>query len=374
MRRILSTIILSITCVIVILMSPITFAEETKPVAEKVISASAVLEETKPVAEKVISASALLEEAKQDPAKIKGPTACAECHEEAAEVLTNTHHATSFKKMPRSKEAKAIAKKMKVRRIKTNELCSTCHFTLKQRKKGKRLKPVAGTSCESCHNAGADWIDIHADYGGKNTKREQETASHKAKRLADSEKAGMIRPDNAYELYRRCFSCHTVRQEALVNETDHAAGSDFELVSWSNGEIRHNFFRGKGGANPEDSAKRKAFKYVLGQMLDLEFALRGLAQATKAGRYEQALSKRANKALEKLTTIEATQSIPEVKTLLDTMKNIKISWDKKEDLNKAVMIVTAQSKAFGETWDKGDYHSLGKLLPSSSQYKGKPQR
>ena len=44
--------------------------------------------------------------AKPDPhhyAKWLGPETCAECHEDEALIWRNAHHATSFKKMSRSK-------------------------------------------------------------------------------------------------------------------------------------------------------------------------------------------------------------------------------------------------------------------------------
>ncbi len=41
--------------------------------------------------------------------KILGPNACAECHKVETEVWKKTHHFTTFKKMPRSKQARKIA-------------------------------------------------------------------------------------------------------------------------------------------------------------------------------------------------------------------------------------------------------------------------
>jgi Cytochrome c554 and c-prime len=94
--------------------------------------------------------------AASDPAKTVGPNACAECHKQEAEAWKGTHHFKTFRDMPRNTGANEIAKKMGVRRIKSESLCLNCHFTMQQ-KEGTE-EPVAGISCESCHSAGLDWI------------------------------------------------------------------------------------------------------------------------------------------------------------------------------------------------------------------------
>ena len=55
----------------------------------------------------------------------------------------------------------------------------------------------------------------------------------------------MIRPDMTYKLINNCYECHTIGNKDLINKTaeldnPHAAGSEFEIVSWLSGEVRHN--------------------------------------------------------------------------------------------------------------------------------------
>ena len=86
------------------------------------------------------------------PSRIEGPNACVECHKKEGEIWQQSHHYSTFRDMPRSKEARLIAKKMKIKRMKSSSLCLGCHFTTQKAKKKK--KPIAGISCESCHGEG----------------------------------------------------------------------------------------------------------------------------------------------------------------------------------------------------------------------------
>ena len=50
------------------------------------------------------------QELRLDPALVKGPDACGECHKSSVALWKDTHHATTFKSLPRSDKAKEIAK------------------------------------------------------------------------------------------------------------------------------------------------------------------------------------------------------------------------------------------------------------------------
>ena len=97
------------------------------------------------------------------PSKIEGPNACVECHKAEGEVWKKTHHHSTFRDMPRSKEARAIAKKMKIKRMKSSKLCLGCHFTTRKAK--KKTKAIAGISCESCHAEGRGYIKVCSPSG-----------------------------------------------------------------------------------------------------------------------------------------------------------------------------------------------------------------
>ncbi|HIJ83827.1 MAG TPA: hypothetical protein HPQ00_06425, partial [Magnetococcales bacterium] len=132
-----------------------------------------------------------------DPGKFSGPDACGnECHKEEVAIWKETRHALTFNEMETSDKGKEIAGKMGVKRPKTDDACAFCHFT-RMMVDGK-AQVMAGPTCESCHGAGRDWIKTHGDYGGKDVKKADETPAHKAQRLEQSLKDGLIPPKDLY--------------------------------------------------------------------------------------------------------------------------------------------------------------------------------
>ena len=90
----------------------------------------------------------------------------------------------------------------------------------------------------------------------------------------------MIRPHSLYQLAKNCYSCHVVPQEGLVNKGGHKPGSSFDLVSWSQGEVRHNTWYSKGKENVAADAARKRMLYLVGLGVELETGLRAIGKAT----------------------------------------------------------------------------------------------
>src|SRR5206468_4857753 len=107
-----------------------------------------------------------------------------------------------------------------------------------------------GISCESCHGAAADWNLAHSNKDDPD-------------RLKKAEKLGMIRPTNFYRVAANCFQCHTVPEEKLVNVGGHKAGSEIELVTWTQGEVRHNLQRSNGKKNEEAPPERRRMLYIV---------------------------------------------------------------------------------------------------------------
>ncbi|MDJ0932204.1 hypothetical protein [Breoghania sp.] len=95
----------------------------------------------------------------------------------------------------------------------------------------------------------------------------------------------MIRPSMTYTLAKNCFSCHLAPNEKLVNVGGHAAGSAFELVAWSQGEVRHNTWYNKGASNPAASTERQRMLFIIGRIAELETALIGVSKATQKADY-----------------------------------------------------------------------------------------
>ena len=305
-----------------------------------------------------------------DPANVKGPSACGECHENSVKAWRGSHHFGTFKSMPRSEKAREFADKLGIKRVKSESDCLSCHFT--SAIEDGKVDTIGGITCESCHGAGSAWIEVHSDFGGKDATAATETPEHKKQRWEKAEAAGMIRPSNLYALAENCYQCHTVPNENLVNTGGHPAGSKFELVSWSQGEVRHNLWYNDGASNEEASQNRRRLLYVVGQGLDLEYALRGVAKASAKATYAVQMAKRAKRAaLSIKALVDAGVAAPEVKELLKIAGSAKVSLNNEAPLLAAADQVAAQTKMLATKYDGSELAAVDALLPKASAYKGK---
>ena len=302
--------------------------------------------------------------------KTVGTNACAECHKDSAEVWKGTHHFATFREMPRSKEARKIARKMEVKRIKASPLCVGCHFT--QQKVRGRTVVTAGISCESCHGAGRDWINVHSGFSGKSDKA-QETKAEAAARWKQSEALGMIRPGALYRLAKNCYGCHVVPRERLVNVGGHAPGSAFDLVAWSQGEVRHNVWYSKGKRNTFASTHRKRLMYLVGVAVEIETALRAVAVATKRKDYAIRMAHRADKARKKMEAVaRLLVDVPEVRNIVQISHSAGLKLKNKAALVAAADKIALIAQSLSAKYDGSAFAKLDKLIPVSSQFKGKP--
>jgi hypothetical protein len=310
--------------------------------------------------------------AENDPRKIVGPNECAECHKVETEVWKGTHHFSTFLELPRNDKAREIADKMGMRRIKAESLCLTCHFTV-QAAAGKEPDAISGISCESCHSAAKDWLKVHSEYSGK--KKETETPAEAKARWAKSEAAGMIRPHDFYGLAKNCYGCHVVPQEKLVNTGGHTAGSAFELVAWSQGEIRHNTWYNDGKANPEADPNRKRMMYVVGTAVELETSLRSVGKATERAAYAVAMARRAAAARTTMDGIaKALPSVPEAAEIAAAGNAPGLKLNNDAELSAAADKVAAATKRLSTKYDGSTFAGIDSMLPTPDKYKGKPAR
>ena len=302
-----------------------------------------------------------------DPTKIVGPNACAECHKQEAEAWKHSHHFKTFREMPRRKEANEIAERMGVQRIRSDGLCLGCHYTVEQ--KDDKKQPVAGISCESCHSAGGDWIKIHSGFSGKTEKTESKAEAEARWKLAESK--GMIRPSSLYSLAKNCYSCHVVPQEDLVNKGGHAAGSAFELVSWSLGEVRHNTWHSKGKENVPASAARKRMLYLIGLGVELETALRAVGKATVRRTYAFEMAKRADKARKQLAAAaKAAPNVPEIAAMVEFGHAAGLKLNNDRFLTAAADGVSKLLATISANYDGSTMAGLDSLIPGPETFKG----
>jgi hypothetical protein len=208
-----------------------------------------------------------------------GAKACTECHGKEVDAWRATKHYKTFDALEDSDKAVEIADALGVDDLTSDSLCIECHYTLQ--KVGAKNVAISGISCESCHGASKNWIEEH----------NKETLS-RAARQAVAEKGGMIYPQDLYAVARNCFDCHVVSREELVNKGGHPAFSkDFDLYSWSQGEVRHSFMtaaspvKKAGEVNRAASPEHRRMLFMVGKLLNLEYSLRAIGNATAKNPY-----------------------------------------------------------------------------------------
>lgn len=313
---------------------------------------------------------AALGELASGPSQIVGPNACAECHKQEAEAWKSTHHFTTFREMPRRKEANEIAQKMGISRVRSEALCLGCHYT--QQLKDNIKEPVAGISCESCHGAGKEWIKVHSGYSGKTEKTESK--AEEAARWKQAETKGMIRPSSLYRLAKNCYDCHVVPQEDLVNTGGHPAGSAFELVSWSQGEVRHNTWASKGKQNVPASTARKRMLYIVGLGVELETGLRAVSRATARKLYAFLMASRVDQARRRLAVAAKTlPNVPEVAKIVELSHSTGLRLKNAQSLTAAADGIAKLLQTISERYDGSTMAAIDKLIPTPDTFKGKPR-
>jgi len=298
------------------------------------------------------------------PEKTQGPKKCSECHDPEIEAWKKTKHYESFK-LGRNARAAAILQRLglKIKDIKkTKAGCVDCHYTVGLDRRKKKPKPIAGISCESCHGAAKEWYDRHQDVPG-------ELPAARQLRLQGCEALGMIRPTNIYGLASNCNSCHAVPNEQLVITGLHPAGSEgFELVAWTQGEVRHNLTDVESKTNREASPERKRMLYVMGQIVVLEYGLRGYQKATTENDYATKTKERIEKAIAMLKKIQEKTQTPEVAAILAAVQPLKLTIPPAEGFEKTADAVRKKAQEFEENQDGSTLGAIDELIPK--QFKG----
>ncbi len=268
----------------------------------------------------------------------KGAKLCEECHEAETDIWKKTKHYTSFRTVHREPKDDSKPSPKKIlkavggqKRMKRNETCYLCHYTLEQKDAGSKPVAKSGTSCESCHGASSDWLSIHDNYGGKDVKRDQESAEHKAKRFAESRSAGMIWPSMLFEVAENCMSCHGLAHPDLKADdlakmlgAGHPINPEFELVKYSQGSVRHRHYPPDIKTNAEMTSQELAELYVIGQAAALVSATEAISKSSEP-KYKEAQTKRveiAKSALGGISEAAGLLAAPTKANALDFTKSI----------------------------------------------------
>ena len=303
-----------------------------------------------------------------DATKVVSYRECMKCHASEIEVWKHTPHFKTYDSLHRRDKAQEIAGKMGIRSVKRSEVCTQCHYTMKATASGS-LRAISGISCESCHGAAKDWLESHADYGGPNVAREQETAEHKRQRRLTAMECGMNNPVNLYLIARNCYNCHTVPNEQLVNDGGHPAGSMFELVSWSQGMVRHNFVSSQGKSNAKSPSERLRVMFVVGLMADLEYSLRSVAKSTKRAEFAFRMAKRVDVARSRLKLINSKLQLPLIAEAIDAGYQAALKLENRENLLLAAGRVGEVARQFAETVDGSTLAAIDAIMPPERIYK-----
>lgn len=303
-----------------------------------------------------------------DPSKVMSSEACAKCHVNEIQVWKQTPHFRTFEELGRRPKAQEICSKMGLRSVKRSGVCIDCHFTT--RAASGRNKAVSGISCESCHGAAKDWIAVHNDYGSPTTTKESESLEHATRRLDRSIALGMNNTRDLYSIASNCFNCHTIPNEELVNVGGHKATSEgFELVSWSQGNVRHNFLRTNGQSNSVSSPARIRVMFVIGLIADLEFSTRATAKATSKSTYGTNVANRAARTAMKLYEVQQKIRDPNVQAVLRSFAGAELRLNNSPSLLEIADEIQLAGKQFATQTDGDQLSAIDSMLPDPTQYK-----
>jgi len=281
-------------------------------------------------------------------ADMKGPEVCKKCHKAEFAVWEGTKHAKSFDDITGLDKTEEILEKLEQDDMEESEVCSQCHFTLVEE------SAESGPSCESCHGAAGDWLKIHNDYGGAK-KAADESADHKKMRIAKAAEAGMIWPSARYNAAANCFNCHGMARESLdggdaaaLVAAGHPLNPKFELVTYSQGSVRHRYYAPNAGDNAEMTPVEAARWFVTGAAASIVQANAAL-EKTDDGAYQAAQKARMAIATAAIEAIKG--SVAEAAAFLS---------DPSEGNARALVDAIADKDLSG---------SVGGMLPKAAAYK-----
>ncbi len=303
-----------------------------------------------------------------NPHEVVGYQSCEKCHAAEISVWKQTPHHETFLTLHRKPEAKQIADKLGIASFKNDSACIKCHYTMQSAHDG--IEAISGVSCESCHGAAKNWVDVHNDYGGPGATRQSESAEHRVGRLRSSIGGGMRNPINVYMVAQSCYRCHTVPDERLVNTGGHKAGSmDFEIVSWSQGIVRHNFVRSNGQSNAASSPERLRQMFVAGMIADLEFSLRATAAATQKAEFGVNAASRASRAAKRLAAAQSKLDQPLLGEILAVFNSVELKLNNQAQLNECANTIATLGIRFAATVDGSQLQAIEQFIPSQDRWK-----
>lgn len=313
-----------------------------------------------------------------DATKTLGYEQCQKCHAEQVAVLKRHDHFSHAQTLQRNPAAIRMAKAIGGSSVKRTSRCVRCHYTpqiaYEPGQANGKPKAISPISCESCHGPSKDWLLVHNDYGQANVTRETETVAHRARRIENSISRGMRHPSHLYTLARSCFGCHIIDDEELVNVAGHPTRSaGFNVVSWSQGSMRHNFFRTGGRENAFSKPERLRVMYVVSILTEIEYSLRAAAKSTAKARYAADHAQHCRKAQRALTAICERLPDPRLIKALEAIKGVRFSLANTDSFADAAAVISRIGWDFSLA-PGSNLEVIDDLLPPATEYHGIAER
>ena len=292
---------------------------------------------------------------------------CRKCHQLQVEKLVATAHFKSYETTHRSAESKAICQQVGIRSIKRSDRCIRCHYTPEISTRG--IRASSGISCESCHGSSKNWIVGHNDYGGLNITKEQESSAHKKQRVESSIAKGMRHPSNLYLLAKSCYECHLIDDPQLINETIHPqAAKQFNMVSWSQGNMRHNFLRTDNKYNAKSTDERLRVMFVVDLMARLEAVLKSAAKSKPDTKHFGLMNSLYQDSAKELLNVSKLVENAYIDSVIDVLKKTPPDANKKQKLGAAKSISNIAFE-FGKNETAHALDEIQNLLPAEETYR-----
>lgn len=238
--------------------------------------------------------------------KLGASTCGGECHEAELGVWENSPHNASFDKFDDpsdelTEKIDGILAAVGEEDMTESAVCTNCHFTMTQESADEEPFADSGPSCESCHGAGSEFKDVHSD---QDVDYDQ--------RMAKAESLGMIRPNMKFDIASNCNGCHAMARPevdgptiAKMIDAGHPIKTEFELVKYSQGSVRHRFYAPDTSVNAKMTKQELAALYVEGQIAQLLAAHQGL-QKKANDKYKSAMQTRADNAKKALASVDGS--------------------------------------------------------------------
>lgn len=322
-----------------------------------------------------ITAASLIQETQpagpysnSDPSLFAGYETCKKCHEEQVKKLITTVHFKSAETMHRTPQAKKIASALGLRTIKRSARCVRCHYTPEAYRSSSKAQ--SGISCESCHGGSKNWVLNHNDYGGLEAKKEDESPEHRQMRIQLSIENGMRHPSKLHLIARSCYECHIVDDVELLTKTEHPVFThDFDMIRWSQGQMRHNFYRTQGKSNALSEPPRLRLMYLADLVAGLEFGFVAIAELNEN---REAKNKLVTQTLRRISNFNrAANDVgqPKLKPIEDLIRTLNIETASPKELKSAAENIRKFSVDFFSDVDPAKLSALDRSLPKQSEYR-----